>query len=258
MRRILTTAFALSLVVSACTSDVPKPIEPQGSAVDVAPGGSAESIEDPDLESVDPALLVELPTDPDVRIGVLDNGLTYYIRFNDSPGGRAELRLAVDAGSVLEDESQSGSAHFLEHMMFNGTEDYPANELISVLESFGPQLGPDVNAYTSLDETVYQLSVPTDDAAVLDEAMNVLVQWAAHATLATEDVEDERGVVVEEWRLRDQGLSGRIQVALRALLAGGTPYEGHDTIGGSSPLARWIPSLFRISIAIGIARSSWR
>ena len=241
MRRILRAAFALSLVVSACTSDGPKAIEPQGSSVDTDPGGTSASSEDSDPESVDPALLVELPTDPDVRIGVLDNGLTYYIRFNDSPGGRAELRLAVDAGSVLEDESQSGSAHFLEHMMFNGTADYPANELISVLESFGPQLGPDVNAYTSLDETVYQLSVPTDDAAVLDEAMNVLVQWAAHATLATEDVEGERGVVVEEWRLRDQGLSGRIQVALRALLAGGTPYEGHDTIGRFESISEMDP-----------------
>jgi len=202
-------------------------------ATTVELGGESDVVESTTTttEPIDPELLVELPVNPDVRIGTLDNGLTFYVRFNDSPGQRVELRLVVDAGSVVEAEDQSGVAHLLEHMMFNGTEKYPKNGLITVLESFGPQFAPDINAYTSFDETVYELSVPTDDPEIFVEAMDVLVQWASHASLRQEDVEDERGVVVEEWRLRDQGLSGRENAAFGKLILADTPYEGHLPMG---------------------------
>ena len=174
MGRNRLAVMAFALVAVACSGGTSEPDTTQPSTAGTATTGTTSASSDATTtaaivdEPVDPELLVDLPIDPDVRIGQLDNGLTYYIRFNDSPGGRVELRLAVDAGSLLESADQFGGAHFLEHMMFNGTEKYPANELISVLESFGPQFDPDINAYTSFDETVYELSVPTDDPAILD------------------------------------------------------------------------------------------
>ena len=233
MRRWFGALCALAVIVTACTKTNTTETTVASTSSTVVSTTAATTTEStlsaPD--TVNPALLEAVPIDPKVRIGTLENGLTYYIRFNDSPGGRAELRLAVDAGSVLEDDDQSGGAHFLEHMMFNGTEQYPANDLIAVLEAFGPQFGPDINAYTSFDETVYELSVPTDNPAILLEAMKVLVQWAAHATLMQDDVEGERGVVVEEWRVRDQGLGGRISSVFGELVLTGTAYEGQEPIG---------------------------
>ena len=121
--------------------------------------------------------------DGSVQIGVLENGLTYYVRENFRPGGRAELRLVVNAGSAQESPDQSGGAHFLEHMLFNGTERFPANELTAVLEGFGARFGPDVNAYTSFDETVYELSLATDDSSLLELGLDVLFEWADKATI---------------------------------------------------------------------------
>ncbi|MCK5736734.1 MAG: insulinase family protein, partial [Spirochaetaceae bacterium] len=138
--------------------------------------------------------------DPEVRSGVLSNGLHYYVRSNPKPADRAELRLVIRAGSVLEDEDQRGLAHFLEHMLFNGTESYPANELIDILESFGMDFGPDINAYTSFDQTVYQLTVNTDDEKQFLLGLDVLEEWAFKASLTEEEFEKERGVVLEEWR----------------------------------------------------------
>ncbi len=169
--------------------------------------------------------------DGDITTGTLDNGLTYFIRPNTAPGGRAELRLAVNAGSLQEDDDQSGVAHFLEHMLFNGTEKYPANELVSVLESFGSEFGPDVNAYTSFDETVYQLSLPTDDDELFGQGLDVLYEWATNATISDEAVADEIGVVVEEWRLRAQGSAGRLNTLYDDLLLTDTAYEGRQPIG---------------------------
>lgn len=144
----------------------------------------------------------QLPLDPAIVTGVLPNGLTYYIRENEEPRDRAFLRLAVDAGSILEDEDQLGLAHFVEHMAFNGTENYSSNEIIAFLEGLGMQFGPDINAYTSFDETVYQLTVPTDDAATMREGFGVLFEWADRMTLSTEEIDKERGVIIEEWRFR--------------------------------------------------------
>ncbi|MGI9647630.1 MAG: M16 family metallopeptidase, partial [Acidimicrobiia bacterium] len=171
-----------------------------------------------------------ISVDPDVTIGVLDNGLTYYVRRNTRPGARAQLRLAVAAGSALEDEDQRGVAHYLEHMMFNGTESFPANELVRVLERFGSEFGPDINAYTNLDETVYELEVPTDTPGILETALDVLFEWSAKATIDPDEVEAERGVLLEEWRLRSQSFSGRYFDAVSDVLLQGSPYAGHDPL----------------------------
>jgi zinc protease len=150
-----------------------------------------------------------LPVDPELRAGTLDNGLRYYIRANGRPAQRAELRLVVNAGSVLEDADQRGLAHFVEHMAFNGTRNFERQELVDYLESVGMRFGPDLNAYTSFDETVYELLVPTDDADVLARAFDILEDWAWGVTFAPDEVERERGVVIEEWRTGRGGGGGR-------------------------------------------------
>ena len=156
----------------------------------------------PAVEEQDSALSQVLPVDPQVSSGTLDNGLRYFIRTNHKPENRAELRLAVDVGSVLEEEDEQGLAHFAEHMAFNGTEHFEKQELIDYLESIGMRFGADLNAYTSFDETVYMLTVPTDSAAVVEKAFQILEDWAHRVSYESEDIDQERGVVVEEWRLR--------------------------------------------------------
>lgn len=150
----------------------------------------------------DTDLSVALPMDPTVRMGTLDNGLTYYIKANQKPENRAELRLAVNAGSILEDEDQQGLAHFAEHMLFNGTVNFEKNELIDFFELTGQKFGAHVNAYTSFDETVYMLKPRTDSQEVFDMGFQVLEDWAHQALFDEEEIDKERGVVIEEWRLR--------------------------------------------------------
>ena len=174
-----------------------------------------------------------LPADPAVRIGTLDNGLNYYLRCNDSPGQSLELRLAVNAGSLNEAEAGSGVAHFLEHMLFNGTEKYPGNELTKVLQGIGVEFGPDINAYTSYDETVYELALRTDDEEAVNLAFDVLAQWAHAATINPDDVEDERGVVRDEYRLGYETADGVVRVAFPRMYDRGTPYEGRLPIGSA-------------------------
>lgn len=190
----------------------------------------------------DPLLAAALPVDPEVIEGTLDNGLAYYIRENDSPGGRAELRLLVDAGSVQEDPDQAGTAHFLEHMMFNGTENYARNELVDVLEAFGPRFGPDINAFTSYDETVYELSLTTDDD-LLGLGIEVLREWATRASLTETDVVEERGVVLDEWRTRAQGFEARINEQIESLILPGSAYEGHSPIGTADAIVTTSPTV---------------
>ena len=165
---------------------------------------SAEGTENPSYNLNEP-----LPRDAKVVVGKLENGLSYYIRKNKRPENRAELRLAVNAGSILEDEDQRGLAHFLEHMAFNGTEHFRKQELVNWLESIGMRFGPETNAYTAFDETVYQLEVPTDKKETLEKAMLILSDWSHAITLDAEDVEKERGVILEEWRL---GRGGQARV----------------------------------------------
>ncbi len=173
-----------------------------------------------------------LPVDPDVQIGTLDNGLTFYIRSNDSPGGALSLRLVVNAGSLNEPFAGAGYAHFLEHMLFNGTEKYPGNEITDVLQSIGVEFGPDINAYTSYDETVYMLDLVIDEEeGSVDTAFEVLAQWAHAATIAPVDVEEERGIVRDEYRLREQTGDGVIHQVFDGTYVGGTPYEGMEPIG---------------------------
>ncbi len=142
-----------------------------------------------------------LPIDPNVRIGKLPNGMTYYIRKNLKPEKRVELRLAVNSGSVMEDDNQLGLAHFVEHMCFNGTKNFPKNKLIHYLQSVGVNFGADVNAYTSFDETIYMLTVPTDTEKILNNGIQIMEDWAHDVTFDTTEIDKERGVIVEEWRL---------------------------------------------------------
>ncbi len=155
-------------------------------------------------------LSLRLPVDPAVTTGVFDNGLRYYIRANSRPENRAELRLVVNAGSVLEDDDQLGLAHFVEHMAFNGTRNYPKQELIEYLEHIGMRFGADINAYTDFDETVYILTVPTDSTAVFQQAFQILEDWAHQVSFDDAEIDLERGVVIEEWRL-GRGASARMR-----------------------------------------------
>lgn len=143
-----------------------------------------------------------IPIDPDIRMGTLPNGLRYYIRKNAKPENRAELRLAVDAGAMQEDDDQLGLAHFVEHMAFNGSTHFEKNELIDYLETAGTRFGPDLNAYTSFDETVYMLQVRTDDQELFDKGMLILEDWAGGVAFDHEEIDKERGVVESEWRSR--------------------------------------------------------
>lgn len=208
--------------------DEPGPVdepvaEPLGDPVDLG--------EFSDYEPGDPDA-TPLPVDEDVLIGELANGLTYYVRSNDSPGDSIMMHLVVNAGAVLDPDGAEGAAHFLEHMMFNGTERFTKNELLEVLRDFGADFGPDLNAYTSPDETVYILDFKLDRPGAIDLGFTVLSQWASGATLLPADVDAERGIVLDEYRLRDETASGRISNFLDAIYYSGTVYEGM-LIGGS-------------------------
>ena len=130
-----------------------------------------------------PGLSSPVPVDPTVKLGKLSNGLTYYIKKNAKPADKVELRLVVNAGSILERDDQQGVAHFVEHMAFNGTKSFQKNELISYLQTIGVQFGADLNALTNFDETVYILPVPTDKAEYLDTGLQILTEWASAITL---------------------------------------------------------------------------
>lgn len=146
------------------------------------------------------ALNAVLPVDPAVRVGTLPNGIRYYVRRNSKPEQRAELRLVVNAGSILEDEDQRGLAHFVEHMAFNGTTNFAKNDIVKYLESIGVRFGADLNAYTGFDETVYILPVPTDSAGILERSFRFLGDVASGIKFDSLDVVAERGVVLAEWR----------------------------------------------------------
>lgn len=142
-----------------------------------------------------------IPTDPNVRIGKLDNGLTYYIRHNELPEKRADFYIAQKVGSILEDDNQRGLAHFLEHMCFNGTNNFPGKTLTQYLESIGVKFGENLNAYTSIDETVYNISnVPVIRDGIVDSCLLILHDWADDLTLDPKEIDSERGVIHEEWR----------------------------------------------------------
>lgn len=171
-----------------------------------------------------------IPLDPAIRTGKLPNGMTYYVRHNAEPKNRAELRLAVNAGSVLENDNQQGLAHFTEHMAFNGTTHFKKSELVDYLESIGTKFGAHLNAYTSFDETVYMLQVPTDDAAIMDKALTVLEDWAGGVSFDNAEIDKERGVVIEEWRL-GQGADERMSKRYLPVLFHNSRYAERLPIG---------------------------
>ena len=182
--------------------------------------------------------------DPAVRRGTLDNGLTYYVRQNDKPEQRLDLRMAVKAGSVLEEDNQQGLAHFLEHMAFNGTEHFAKQELVDYLESIGMGFGPDLNAYTSFDETVYMLQVPTDEPEAIDKGFLILRDWAGGLLIEEEEIDKERGVVIEEWRLR-RGANQRIFEQQLPVLFKDSRYAERLPIGKKEVLESFPPERVR-------------
>jgi zinc protease len=143
----------------------------------------------------------KLPVDPKVKIVKLDNGFTYYIRANHKPEKRIEMRLVVNAGSVLESDNQLGLAHFVEHMCFNGTAHFEKNELVHYLQSIGIKFGAEINAYTSFDETVYMLTIPSDSVNLVEKGFLVMEDWAHNVSFDEQEIDKERGVLIEEWRL---------------------------------------------------------
>jgi zinc protease len=184
---------------------------------------SAGMVQAQDLQS-------KLPKDPEVVTGKLDNGLTYYIRSNHKPENKVELRLVVKAGSILEDPQQQGLAHFMEHMNFNGTTNFEKNDLVGYLQSIGVKFGADLNAYTSFDQTVYILPIPTDKPGNLEKGFQIIEDWAHNALLTDKDIDEERGVVLEESRL-GKGAQDRMRKQYFPKLAEGSLYADRLPIG---------------------------
>ena len=171
-----------------------------------------------------------LPMDPKVKTGILPNGLKYYIMKNAEPKNRAQLRLMVKAGSILENDEQQGLAHFMEHMNFNGTKNFPKNELVNFLQKSGVRFGADLNAYTGFDETVYMLPVPTDSIEVFKKGMQILEDWAHNATLEASEIDKERGVVLEESRT-GKGAQARMRDKFFPIILKNSQYAKRLPIG---------------------------
>lgn len=162
-----------------------------------------------------------IPTDPDVRTGKLENGLTYYIRHNELPEKQADFYIAQKVGSILEEDNQRGLAHFLEHMCFNGTKNFPGNSLREYLESIGVKFGVNLNAYTSIDETVYNINdVPVIREGIIDSCLLILHDWADDLTLDPKEIDKERGVIHEEWRTRTGAMMRMYETAFPTIFAG--------------------------------------
>ena len=176
----------------------------------------------------------KLPMDPEVRYGRLENGLTYYIRHNEQPKQRCEFHIAQAVGAILEEDHQNGLAHFLEHMAFNGTQHFEGKGIINYFESIGVSFGGNINAYTSIDETVYRLSdVPTYRAGIIDSALLVMHDWSCGLSLLEEEIDAERGVILEEWRT-GRTARRRIWKELNAKMYPGTQYAKRDIIGDTA------------------------
>ncbi len=178
-------------------------------------------------------LTEKIPLNPKVKTGKLSNGLTYYIMNNEKPKNRAELYIVVRAGAVQEDDDQAGLAHFTEHMCFNGTKNFPKGELVSFLETTGMRFGADVNASTGFDRTMYTLTIPLDSAGLLDKGMLVLEDWLSNVSFDEEEINKERGVILEEWRLRSNAQS-RIFEKHFGSVAYGTKFPKRMPIGDTA------------------------
>jgi zinc protease len=205
----LTSSLAISLFIAACS---PK-------ATTVKNDGMANKMSQ------------TIPVDSNVKIGTLPNGLTYYIRKNAEPKNRAELYLANKIGSIVENDDQQGLAHFTEHMAFNGTRDFPKNELVSYLQKAGVRFGADLNAYTGFNQTVYQLPLPTDSTAVFEKGFDILSNWAGYLTYDDKEIDQERGVIVEEDRQRGKNAQERMSKQLLPVLLANSRYAERIPIG---------------------------
>lgn len=187
----------------------------------------------------------QLPIDPAVRYGKLENGLTYYLRHNQYPEHQAEFYIAQKVGSIQEEENQRGLAHFLEHMCFNGTKNYPGNTLIRYLESLGVKFGEQLNAFTSIEKTVYNISnVPTARQSALDSCLLILHDWSNDLLLATEEIDKERGVIHEEWRVTSNAIRRIYERSLPALMPG-SRYGHRMPIGLMSVVDHFEPQVLR-------------
>src|SRR5687768_10355241 len=189
-------------------------------------------------------LAQKVPVDPRITIGTLPNGLRYYIRRNQAPRNRAELRLVVKAGSVLEDENQRGLAHMVEHMAFNGSKNFPGNRIVAFMQAIGMRFGAHVNAHTGFDETVFQLQIPTDNPAVIDRSFLVMEDWAQNVTFDSDEIDKERGVVLEEWRL-GLGADSRMRDEQLPVLLKGSRYAERMPIGTPEILRSFRPEALK-------------
>ncbi|MEI6680188.1 MAG: insulinase family protein [Mariniphaga sp.] len=185
-----------------------------------------------------------IPFNPATSKGMLKNGLTYYVKSNSTPKNRAEMMLVVSAGSVLEDSDQLGIAHFCEHMSFNGTQSFPKNELVKYFESIGMEFGPEINAYTSFDETVYMVKVPLDKEEYIQKGLQVLFDWASQVTDADDEINKERGVIHEEWR-GGQGAQKRMMNQWLPVFLKNSKYAERLPIGEMEIIDKCKPEVLR-------------
>ena len=174
-----------------------------------------------------------LPLNPKVKMGKLENGLTYYILPNKKPENKVELRLALNAGSINEDDDQQGLAHMAEHMAFNGTTHFKKNDIVSFLQDIGVGFGSDLNAYTSFDQTVYILPIPTSKPENLEKGFQVLEDWAHNVTYNNDDIDGERPIILEESRL-GKGAGDRMFRKIYPKLFAGSKYAKRLPIGQDS------------------------
>ncbi|MDE0672045.1 MAG: insulinase family protein [Caldilineaceae bacterium] len=234
---ILTSCYLPETMTSAgCTPDnvLDCLVELQEGSASETEGETVDDVEWPlpsteFLETFDPA--APFPLDPVVMTGRLDNGLTWYIAPNDDPPDRARIALAVGVGSLHEDDDQLGVAHFLEHMLFNGTENFTQEEMRRFFEANGMTMGPHVNAGTSFERTTYYLDIDTSNQELMDNAFVILGDWAMRGLLEQEEIDKEKGVVEEEWRLATENASGRIQKRIFEVVLAGSRYADRDVIG---------------------------
>ncbi|NCB27322.1 MAG: insulinase family protein, partial [Bacteroidia bacterium] len=186
-----------------------------------------------------------LPVDPNVRTGKLENGLTYYIRHNGLPENRADFYIAQKVGSMQEEDNQAGLAHFLEHMAFNGTKNFPGKNMLNYLQDNGIKFGTNINAYTSFDETVYFMTnIPTTNTNLMDSALLVLHDWSNAIALEDEELENERGVIREEWRTRG-GAQQRIWDQLLPKMYPDSKYAKRMPIGSIDVINNFKPEEIR-------------
>ena len=202
--------------------------------------GFAQGVNQEDLAISDQAIAL----DPQVRTGTLDNGFTYYIRKNTEPEKRVTFYLAMKAGSILETEEERGLAHFLEHMAFNGTKHFPKNDLIAYLQDNGVRFGADLNAYTSFDETVFQLPIPSDDPEIIQNGMQILRDWAGDILLEADDIDAERGVIIEEKR-GGKGAGERMRQEYLPMILNHSRYADRLPIGTEEVLLNFKPETIK-------------